>query len=493
MSIDRRDFLKFSGAAAILAAWGGPFSRFARAEGELAPSAADPAYHFLNRISWGVRQADLDRVREIGIEKYLDEQLSPETIKGANKVRVSSLLKADRLRGRKGNRSDKTYEALIHGMITRAAANPAQLYERVVEFWSDHFNIASEGLEVDLVDFQREVIRKHAFGNFAELLKATAQHPAMLYYLDNYLNVAEHPNENYARELMELHTLGVDGGYTEADVKAVARAFSGWTINDDEKPGGFFFDAENHDEAPKIVLGIAMLPGRGVEDGLDVLAMLANHPSTIRFVCRKLCVRFVSDRPPQTLIDTLAGVWAQNNGEIKPILRALFLSPEFAASAGQKLRRPLDFFVGALRTTGAELRNVDLARWLLSKLGQVPYDWHPPNGYPDVAAAWANSNGMLERWNSSQILTDGAFHDKKSGLKTQLYKKLSKMATAGMLVDLATKEILAAQLPGVLRGSLVSFVADGGDEYTGVTKDMLEQKAGPLCGLLLSSPMFQWR
>lgn len=450
-------------------------------------------YHFLNRISWAVRPKDLERVVTMGIPAYLEEQLLGERVPGAKKVVVPTLWKLSRKKLIKA-KNPPVYKALIGAAVKRTSASPAQLFERMVEFWGDHFNISSDELEIDLLDFLRGVIRKHALGKFRDLLIATAQHPAMLYYLDNYLNVAEHPNENYAREVMELHSLGVDGGYTEADVKEVARALTGWTTDYESRTEGFHFDADNHDTGAKTVLGVNLAAGRGIEDGVDVLTMLGNSEATARFVCRKLAIRFVSDAPPQSLIDKMVASWMANDTEIKPVLRVMFLSDEFAASAGQKLRRPFDFFVGALRVTGTKFTDFWWQHYIMEKLGQVPYGWHPPNGYPEPAGAWANTNGLLERWNTCQAVTDWALGARpKDGLRTKLGDTIGKVKTVGELVDRCAEQLLSLTLDAELRAQFIGFVADGGDENTVVTKDLREAKLGPFCGLLLASPLFQWR
>ena len=501
----RRDFLRSSSAFAILAAWGGGFTPAADAAFASADEAT--AYHFLNRTSWGVRAIDVEKVLSKGIGAYLEEQFKGEKLPGAAAV-PSTILRLTRAQAlRLKNRNEVCSKALLFGMLKRAATSPAQLFERVVEFWSDHFNITSEDLQPDYVDFQRLVIRKHAFGKFRDLLLATAKHPAMLYYLDNYLNVAEHPNENYAREVMELHTLGVDGGYTEADVKEVARALTGWTFDYHREGEGFFFDLDVHDTAAKTVLGAALAAGRGIADGEDVLNLLASHPSTARFVCRKLAVRFVADNPPATLVERMVATWTATDGDIKSVLRAMFLkddgrtlTDEFAASAGGKLRRPLDFFVGAMRATGTVFSSFQLMEWLLAKLAQVPYGWHPPNGYPEPAVAWANTNGLLERWNTAQTLTDTAQNVPRSGMSTRLSALVGPALTVGQLVDKCALQMLGTSLDPDKRAQLIAYVhtdaagqPTGGTEMTRLTAALRKAKLGPLCGLLLASPMFQWR
>jgi uncharacterized protein (DUF1800 family) len=501
----RRDFLRTTSAFAVLAAWGGSFSP--RAAAAFASAEEATAYQFLNRISWGVRAEEVRRVLSKGIGAYLEEQLLGEKLRGAATA-PNSILRLTRARTLKlRDRNYTCYKALVFGMLKRAATSPAQLFERVVEFWSDHFNIASEELEPDYVDFQRTVIRPHALGKFRDLLIASAKHPAMLFYLDNYLNVAEHPNENFAREVMELHTLGVDGGYTEADVKAVARALTGWTYDYHREGEGFYFDPDVHDTEAKTVLGAALAAGRGIEDGEDVLNRLASHPSTARFVCRKLAVRFVSDSPPASLVDRMVAVWTATDGDIKPVLRAMFLkddgrtlTDELVASFGKKLRRPLDFFVGAMRATGTTFSNFGLMEYLLATLAQIPYGWHPPNGYPEPATAWANTNGVLRRWNVAQTLTDDALNVKRPGMSTRLNALIGKTTTVGDLVDKCALQVLGTSLDADKRAQLIAYVntdaeghPTGGTEATRVDTELRKAKLAPLCGLLLSSPMFQWR
>ena len=491
MDLSRRQFLVGVGATALVAGLDLSAPPPARAEAGL----SDPALHLLNRISYGVRPADLRRAQSLGLTAYLDEQLAPERLRDpALKKEMARFRVLDLSRPQLEhleNGYDKARRALIAGMVTRAVFARAQLLERMVEFWSDHFNVASDGVELDYVIFQREAIRKNALGRFSDLLLATAQSPAMLYYLDNFLNVAEAPNENYAREVMELHTLGVDGGYTEEDIRNVARALTGWTV-EDKGNLNFYFHLPTHDTGPKRVLGVDLPAFRGIEDGLDVLRILAEHPSTAHFVCRKLCVRFVSDRPPDSLVDALTAIWISTGGQIKPVLRQLFLSPEFAASEGQKLRRGLDFAIGAMRAAGTIVHDFYELESMLDGLAQLPYNWHPPNGYPDVSPAWINTGALLSRWNAAFALTDGALHDRK-GASTDLLRQIGKPRTVDALVTAVSSWVYGQPLTGDARTPFVTFASDGLGGATVVTRERLNRKAGALYGLMLASPMYQWR
>lgn len=492
--LSRRQFIRISSAFAILAAW--DFSKPGSAlAGLTGVNASD--YHFLSRLTWGVTAADLQRIATLGQSAYLEEQLYPERMKKGGDVKVSPILdKSFKALRRIKDPWDKPYQALLEAMIDRAVASPAQLRERMVEFWSDHFNVPAEDMVVESIDYQRSAIRPNALGTFKDLLFATAKSQAMLYYLDNAYSVAEHPNENYSREVLELHTMGVEGGYTETDVRELARALTGWTTNWDT--GAFYFADWDHDKEVKHVLGLTLAAGRGIEDGTEVLNLLANHPSTAQFVCRKLCVRFVSDQPPAALVSRMAARWIATGGDIKAILREMFLSSEFAAAAGAKLRRPLDFFVGALRATGTTFTDFWTMYYGLSLLAQVPYDWEPPNGYPDVGAAWLNSNGVLARWNVSQYVTQYAYweqvYNKRRGtMKTPIISLMGRPANVGALVDRVATLVFGAPVDGELRATLVDFASDGAGASAPVSTTLLNERGPTLFGLTLASPAFQWR
>lgn len=486
MSVTRRDFLT------------GFFTTNLERETAVQQSVPSPIHHLLNRITWGARPEEIARAQEIGYEAYLDEQLTPESIDDSAldaRLRQLPLLNMDRRAVHSVQDPEyRSYQAMVKGMVWRAAYSKRQLLERVVEFWSDHFNISGDDFNADNLIYQREAIRQHALGSFRDLLVATAKSPAMLYYLDNFINYAEAPNENYARELLELHTLGVDGGYTEQDVKEAARAFTGWTVHNGTRTG-FYFNADDHDDGRKTILGHNLPAGRGIEDGLHLLAIAANHPATARFISGKLARRFVSDNPPASLIDSMAQVWQATHGDIKAIIRHMFLSAEFLAAAGQKMRRPLDFFIGALRATGTEITDWWVMEEMLQRLGQMPYAWGPPDGYPDTAEAWLSTNGLLARWNVAMRLTHSAYEDPfESGWglgTTQLLERIGEPATAVALVDTVAAQVFGAPLPNPT--PFVDYVTDGGDKNMPVTPHLLARKLASLYGLMLASPQYQWR
>ncbi len=494
----RRGFLKLASGALVGTAIGAGVTREALAwlPTDTLPAADDPALHLLNRITYGARPEELERVRHMGIEAYLDEQLQPDAIDDPEwdaLAKTMPILSMDRRAAYSmGPGAFRVYMTMVRAMVIRAAVTRRQLLERMVEFWTDHFNIATSDYSPDLMILHRDVIRRHALGKFRDLVFGTAQNPAMLYYLDQAYSHKEHPNENYARELLELHTLGVNGGYSERDVKEVARALTGFTVRDATETG-FFFDMDMHDTDEKVVLDHRLPPGRGIEDGLHVLDIVAHHPSTARFICTKLCCRFVSDDPPASLIDSAVSLWQDTEGDIRAVLRHILLSAEFQASVGQKLRRPLDFFIGAVRATGSEFQNFWVLEEMLTDLAQVPFGWHPPDSYPDVAAAWINSSGLLARWNTAMRLTHGGYSDKDSGVVNRLHERIGTPETVGQLVDAVAVQIFAAPLPETTRVQFIAYASDGSGPDTPVTTHLLSQKLGTLFGLMLASPQYQWR
>ena len=481
----RRDFLKGGlGAAALLAS----------VQAAQASSAGrDDVQHLLARISYGVRSQDLARAYSIGLEAYLDEQLTrsrPESEALAD----YALLELDRetLYGLEDGKG-RCYRALVTGAVARMVHSEHQLHARMTEFWSDHFNVPlNYDITPDIVQFQRE-LRQHALGTFRDLLFASARAPAMLYYLDNASSTAEHPNENYARELLELHTLGVDGPYTEEDVKAAARAFTGWTIHK-RTDSGFHFNSQHHDQGAKEILGRSFPAERGVEDGLLVLNILADHAATAEFICFKLCRRFVSDVPPQSLVDRLVDTWLETDGEIKPVLRNLFLSDEFRASKGQKLRRPLEFYAASLRVTGTEILKFWPQEEMLQDLAQLPHSWKPPDGYPDIANAWFTTNGLLARWNVAMRLTHAALSDKESSwdMLSRLLERAPEAATVGELVAKVSEQVFGFALSESELRPFIHYTADGAGTNEPVTPFLRARKLASLYGLMLASPQFQW-
>lgn len=468
----------------------------------------DRVAHLLHRTTYGVRSGELERARTMGMEAWLDEQLDPESIDdsatdAALEARFPSLgLSAPELLALSDEREDGGWENALElkkATLFRALTSQRQLNEVMVEFWNNHFSVYHfKDVCADLKTVEdREVIRPRALGRFRDLLQASAKSPAMLYYLDNYANVADGPNENYGRELMELHTIGVDAGYTQEDVVAVARCFTGWTMTIWEyngKDGIYRFDRNSHDEGPKTVLGTRIPGGRpGHVDGKKVLDLLASHPACARFISAKLCRRFVADVPPASVVDKAVATFRATDGDVKAVLRTILTSDEFFAAADQKLKRPFEFVISALRTLGARVdaEGIEQMIWPLYPLGQVPFEWEPPNGYPDVGAAWANTNGMLNRWNFSSALVLNWF----GGVTVEVEKlvRRSQARTPAALVDAFAARLFQRGLDPADRDKLVAYVAENRPAGTRAPLWFLNEKAPGLLALLLSSPYFQWR
>jgi uncharacterized protein (DUF1800 family) len=376
---------------------------------------------------------------------------------------------------------------LIENKLYRAIYSNRQLEEVLVDFWMNHFNVFN-GKGPDrllLTSYERDAIRPYIFGHFKDMLLATARHPAMLFYLDNwqsqsppdnmFTSGARRPgiNENYARELMELHTLGVDGGYTQQDVVAVARAFTGWTIYDQAKYAEFQFNSPFHDRKEKVILGHTLPAGRGEQDGLDVIDILAHHPSTAKFISKKLAQRFVVDDPPQPLIDRMAATFTKTDGDLRAVLQTMFASPEFLSEGAwrSKVKSPLEMIVSAMRALNADVTDAFVLAQRIGELGQPLYGKLEPTGYPNTSEAWTNTSGLLGRINFATALSAGQI----SGLKFDISRFNFKdgATVAGLLLGTsASPSTLAAIETGIQ-----------------------EKGASPslLISLVLSSPEFQRR
>jgi uncharacterized protein (DUF1800 family) len=396
--------------------------------------------HFLNRMTFGPTSAEIDKVKNTGIFPYLEEQLHPEKIPDAAAEEKVAQLKTVRLSSRellelypppkqaKARGMDispmQTPRFVIFELqqakLLRAVYSQRQLYELMVDFWTNHFNVfAGKGADRWLVtSYDRDTIRPHALGRFRDLLLATARSPAMLFYLDNWLSVnpdavmnrfrpnakpgpRQGLNENYARELMELHTLGVDGGYTQRDVVEVARCFTGWTIRRPRGEPEFLFNARMHDSREKVVLGTRIPAGAGMEDGVRVIDLLARHPSTARFIATKLVRRFVGDDPPPSLVTQAANVFRRSDGDIKETLRAIVESPEFFSpeAVRAKVKKPLEFVASSLRSVGAETNASPALLRYLVRMGEPLFLAQPPTGFPDVGSTWVSPDMLLTRIN----------------------------------------------------------------------------------------------
>jgi uncharacterized protein (DUF1800 family) len=278
------------------------------------------------------------------------------------------------------------------------------LQEKLTLFWHDHF--ATRDQDAPLMLAQNRKLRSHALGTFPELLRAVTTDPAMQAFLSLVDSDKRDPNENYARELMELHTLGVDGGYTQKDVTEVARAFTGWTIQNPRLGGGFTFNPRLHDPEQKVVLGHVIKAGGGESDGEQVLDILAKQPATARFIATKLARRFVSDTPPPALVDRVAARFRATDGDLREVTRTILTSPEFLAPEAYraKVKTPFEFVVSAARAVGADVQEALPLVRQLQQLGMPLYQCQPPTGYKDTADAWVNTGALVSRMNFALTL-----------------------------------------------------------------------------------------
>jgi uncharacterized protein (DUF1800 family) len=455
----------------------------------------------LNRLTFGAKPGDILKVRAIGLDKWIDQQLQPDKINDdamnsfvrnysaldenqndllkqyaeqQQQRRVVKREKADttqamtpdeiaqmRQQQQMANSRRQVVTQLQSSRVARAVASERQLQEVMTDFWENHFNIyAAKGAPEPyyLVDFDQNVIRPHALGKFRDLLEAVSRSPAMLFYLDNARSMADSTrptlrqenarnqfprirpfgrpgvgiimrappqlqqqgqpqvqrqrpglNENYGRELLELHTLGVDGGYTQQDVINVARAFTGWTIKPPAQGGGFIFRPQVHDAGEKVVLGRRLAAGRGEEDAEDVLDILAKSPATAHFISFKLARRFVSDSPSKALVDHAAQVYLKTDGDIREVLRSIITSPEFFSQRAfrSKVKSPFEVVVSAARALNAAPDSTPRSAQVIAYLGQPIFGHQAPNGWPETGESWMNTGAILNRINFGMAAAAG--------------------------------------------------------------------------------------
>jgi uncharacterized protein (DUF1800 family) len=517
--------------------------------------------HVLNRIGFGPRPGDIEKVRAIGLQAYIDQQLRPERIPdGSMEARLSGLatiglssreiseqfaqpaMEARRARQQAGASEPQAappgmlpQQAIVAAnrvlvelggqKMLRAAYSERQLQEVLTDFWFNHFNVDARKGQVRfmLTEYEREAIRPHVLGRFRDLLEATAKSPAMLFYLDNWMsaspaaapdqqrqprrvqprrvqlrrlpvpvpptpqpNTQRTPrglNENYGRELMELHTLGVDGGYTQKDVTEVARALTGWTIQNPRMGGGYVFNPRIHDRGPKVVLGQVIKAGGGEEDGEQVLDILAAHPSTGRFISTKLARRFVSDTPPPALVDRMAATFSRTDGDLREVMRTLLSAPEFVSPDAYraKVKTPLEFVVSAVRASGTEVQDATPLVRAMQQLGMPLYMCQPPTGYKDTADAWVNTGALVNRMNFALQLGGNSLRGgagRRAGLR------------AGRSSE--SVEPVANALQGV-PNQIIETVLN--NDVSATTRDTIAKAATPgqMLALTLGSPEFQRR
>lgn len=424
-------------------------------EANPAPLDSDPKdIALLDRVSWGGNTASAQLLRQQGPQGYLDSQIRPAaeddlppeiadeigayTIERESVEQIADDLHTRREAAKALSDPDQIAQAhkdiqQILKLLESEAQSRAvlrdiysrdQLREVMTWFWFNHFNIGDQkgDLRALVADYEETAIRPHVFGRFRDLLAATLHHPAMLLYLDNAQNAVGHINENYAREIMELHTLGVGGGYTQKDVEELARILTGIGINRSSgmpkmrpalrnlyvRDEMFEFNPNRHDFGAKMFLGHA-IAGSGLAEANEAVDILSRNPATARFVSTKLAQYFVADDPPQGLVDRMAAQFEATDGDIAQVLHTLFASPEFNASLGHKLKDPLQFLVSAMRTAYGDriILNTTPVLYWLKRLGEPLYEHQAPDGYPITQAAWSGSGDLASRFEIARIIASG--------------------------------------------------------------------------------------
>ncbi|WP_030435383.1 DUF1800 domain-containing protein [Actinoplanes subtropicus] len=496
----RRTLIAAAGAATAVATIG-PAEAAHAATGPVPGLEADPIAHLLRRATFGPTPAALAEARRLGLDGWLNRQLDPAAIDdsraaavltrlplaGASIPAVRSALKAN---------SYAAFGQLGRAAIVRAAWSDRQLYEVVVQFWANHLHVAapSGGTWDSRPDYDAQVLRRYALGTYADLLKASMRHPAMLTYLDNRTSTKTRPNENYARELMELHTVGLI--YSEEDVRQAARLLTGMTV---DKDGGYVYDPSRHAGGPVKALGFGHANPADESGPLAFCDYLARHPATAQRLARKLCVRFVADVPPESLVARLAQIYLDNDTAIVPVLRALFTSAEFAGAFGGKTRTPFEDMIATVRTLGlgpetAGVKALDALYNAMVDAGNAPLRWDTPDGFPDLGAAWASASGFLLRCNLHLNLATGWYPSQLTRPADLLRSLVPSLPTTyGGLVDALATRLTGTKLPAEHTAAVLSVA---GKLPTSPLRDNDKSLAGSapyLIALVLDSPTFQLR
>ncbi len=534
----------------------------------LAQSNAELATAYYTNLRAGVEAKQLqgkiaERMQGSGQEMMSPEEMAESPEKRAENMRkmyaaatpeerekLQAMRKNRQKEGRKDGIQDAS-RALQVAKVVRATESENQLHEVMSDFWGNHFNIdiRKNQCRVLKVADEREVIRKNALGSFRDLLGASAHSPAMMVYLDNASNVAPQPdnprrekmrqaymdrmakegdpltqavvaskrgkqgiNENYAREIMELHTLGVDGGYTQKDVQEVARCLTGWGVGNPRNGGRgeWAFNAKSHDNGEKTVLGVTIPANGGAADGEKVLDLLASHPATMKYVSTKLCKRFVADEPPASLVNKCVATWQRTDGNIREIVRTIVTSPEFYGRAAyrQKIKSPFEYAVSSVRAVGGTfdlsrggLQNTKLAlnkggglgstalnRTLagqVTTMGQPLYQHQAPTGYPEDSRKWVSSGALVSRLNFALGLMRGDLIEVRIPTRTT-----ASGTDSASIVNTVTNEILNGDVSPATRATLLKQANAAVSEDSAVSGQSLEQR---LTALVLGSPEFQRR
>ncbi|HRK23041.1 MAG TPA: DUF1800 domain-containing protein [Fimbriimonadaceae bacterium] len=445
--------------------------------------ATVPPYRLMQRAGYGWIPSDLTNALRVSWDEYLAGQLAYESIIDTGVEARLALLPTLSMT------SAQLYPIfnhirvgeLISSRVLRAVYSRRQLFERMVEFWHDHFNVYVFKSECPALttSYDRDAIRPHALGKFKDLLKATAMSPAMITYLDNRTNNKFGPNQNYARELLELHTLGLASAFTENDVKEVARCFTGWSViehENDPNRGQFIFRPENHDQGAKTVLGHPIPANGGMQDGITVLEILADHPLTASSIANKLATFFYGTLPPKAYVRSIDVIFRFSGGDIRSTLQVALASSHLT-KAPPLLRRPFHQFATCTRAILANVAQTGEYRNLLLEAGNQPFHWSPPNGYPLAQDYWKGN--MLPRWGFAMELCANRI----DGVSVPSSNLVKGLPTLSLVLDSISKSLFANAMPESLRASL-SF-------FAGQQTVLSDRALRDLYGLAMSAPEFQ--
>lgn len=566
MTVSRRRFLGASATLAGTGMAGVPTQRVSSATRQAhttqtTPSAVPPVELIaLNRMAYGPRPGDVERVQQMGFQSYVDEQLNPND---ADDVVCNQKIAETRLRIQYSGGSNyppademrplrtivdnwglsqlwpltknpayqeriRPVEEVRAATLLRAVYSKWQLREVLVEFWHNHFNVdaySDTRISATWPIYDRDVIRRHCLGNFRNMLRDVAKSIAMGFYLDNVFSRDGPANENFARELFELHTLGQENylnhlynrwrdvpgalagnpiGYIDQDVYESARAFTGWTIAHGQTVSGNFRLPDTgefayvdlwHDNAQKRVLAFEIESNQPpLSDGEEVIRLVSSHPGTARHICRKLCRRLLADDPPDSLVQSLATIWLAHKDapdQIARTVRALLLSDEFANTFGRKVKRPFEVIVSFLRATNANVTPNARVFWSLQEMGYRMFNWGPPTGHPEEPEAWLSTNGMLRRWNIISQLQANWFEAASFNLPGQTPPG----RTCRQIVAFWVERLLAVPPPQSTIDRLVDLVRQNGSADappTGTTEE-INDRIRSMVTLIAMTPEFQLR
>jgi len=482
----------------LAAAWAGATAETARGQGALPLNQVNrsPLLALVNRVTQGFTRSEWTLAQQLGYDAYLEHHLAYESIDdSALETELAANLPTLALTAKElfdgyGPQTQVPLVPMVElqsAALLRAVQSPRQLFERMVEFWTDHFNVSiTDGLARYLKTVEdRDVMRAHAMDNFELLLQADAKGAAMLFYLDNYTNVANGPNENYAREVMELHTLGVDGPYHEQDVSELARCFTGWSFLPPQSPnhGQFLFRANVHDTNSKTVIDLDIPAGGGVADGEDALSYLAGHAATAEFVSRKLAAWLTVYEPSQTMVDRIATTFLTTGGDIREMIRVALNRQNLLAEdpfGNPKLKRPFHYVSSLLRAVDA---NVVTPQGLLLQLQTMqnrPFTWPSPDGFPDSLDDWGGS--VLARWSFASSVIAGQIGGVSVPIQN-LVSLIGQVPQAG-LANAIDRALTGGRMTPQERAAIQTFI----DSFSTVNGPVLREAFA----LAASSPTYQF-